>query len=101
MASATPTLGPRPLQVSQKELKRILRHQRKTDGRPTADHAVWKGIPVVAAEHDELGMTVVSVAEMVLTAFTGPRPTPTSVAHHRDGNVFHCAAKNLEWREPA
>ena len=101
MAATTPTLGPRPLPVTPKELKRILRHQRKTDGRPTADHAVWKGIPVVAAEHDDLGMSVVSVAEMVLAAFVGPRPTPTSVVHHRDGNVFHCSTKNLEWREAA
>ena len=95
------TTGPRPLPVGRKQLQRILHHQKKAGRRPTAHHALWNGIPVVATEHDDYGMAVFSVAELVLAAFSGPRPTPTSVAHHLDGNVGNCAAANLEWRAPS
>lgn len=91
--------GPRPLPVDRQERRRIVRHQKKTAGRPTSDHAIWNGISVVATEGPE-GFGVFSVAEIVLCTFVGPRPTPTSVACHRDGDAHNCAADNLLWTEP-
>ena len=46
-------------------------------------------------------MGVFSVAEVVLVTFVGPRPSPTAVADHIDGNLRNCAAANLRWVEPS
>ncbi len=91
--------GPLPLPVGDKTMQKVIRREKKARGRPTGQF-VWAGIPVIATEHDTLGMGVFSVAEMILVSWVGRRPTPTSVARHLDGDKFNCAAANLVWHEP-
>lgn len=38
-----------------------------------------------------------NVHTLVLTAFVGPRPTPTTIARHLDGNEQNNRVGNLEW----
>ena len=92
--------GPAPMAVSRSQMRQILRARKKAGSNPTSDHTLVQGKPVVAVETPD-GMGVFSVAEVVLVTFVGPRPSPTAVADHIDGNLRNCAAANLRWVEPS
>jgi hypothetical protein len=55
---------------------------------------------VVTLVDGEGRVETVSVAEVVLETFIGPRPSPDHIPRHKDGNFRNCVAKNLEWSLP-
>jgi hypothetical protein len=45
-----------------------------------------------------IGKKAYSVAQFVLLAFVGERPSAMHFAHHKDGNPLNDCVENLEWR---
>jgi hypothetical protein len=47
------------------------------------------------------GMKFKTVASLILETFAGPRPSPTHIPYHRDGNPGNDVPDNLQWRTRA
>lgn len=57
-----------------------------------ADGRRWLPIP---------GGRMEPVDELVCRSFNGPRPSPTAIVEHMDGDLANDCANNLRWTEPA
>ncbi|MEY4936594.1 MAG: motif [Bacteroidota bacterium] len=44
------------------------------------------------------GRRIRSIAQLVLLAFDGPRPSELHFSHHKDGDVQNDCIENLEWQ---
>ncbi len=68
------------------------------DGEPVRVNALQSGYRVVNLRFDREGWRTVTVAQLVLDAFVGPRPA-THEARHVDGDPSNCRARNLRWEQ--
>ena len=58
------------------------------------------GRMVVTLDDGKGRVETVSVADVVLETFVGPRPSPDHIPRHKDGDFRNCRADNLEWTLP-
>jgi HNH endonuclease len=69
----------------------------------------WTRMPELTKEDGHVYVTMIDdwgrkvdrmVAELVLEAFVGPRPSPLHRVYHRNGQTHDNRLTNLEWRLP-